>query len=164
MLLRPSNENFVPASEPPFRFTSGALWSLLRSPGLGVGFHNNKFSNPASRSAKMPAAFCLEHFGSDAGTFPEMPPRRRGVAAPGRLAVPDITGYAGIQLNERVSLRRADEILSSPQSYWIWPTPPTIRPCIPRDQGSPLPSLGAAAPPKIGIGLPCPVGSGNSFG
>jgi hypothetical protein len=24
----------------------------------------------------------------------------------------------------------------------------TIRPCIPRDQGSPLPSLEAAAPPK----------------
>jgi hypothetical protein len=52
-------------------------------------------------------------------------------------------------LNARVSLRRADEILSSPQSCWIWPTPQTIRPCIPRDQGSPLPSLGAAAPPRL---------------
>jgi hypothetical protein len=45
------------------------------------------------------------------------------------FAVPEITGSAGIQLNDRVSLRRANEILSSPQSCWIWPTPPR-RPCF----------------------------------
>jgi hypothetical protein len=35
----------------------------------------------------------------------------------------ELTHSAGIQLNERVSLPRANEILSSPQSCWIWPTP-----------------------------------------
>ena len=58
MLLRPSNKVFVPASEPRFRVTAGANWSSSPSPGLGA-FHSHKFSNPAGRSAKMPAAFCL---------------------------------------------------------------------------------------------------------
>jgi hypothetical protein len=43
------------------------------------------------------------------------------------------------------TVRRADEILSSPQSCWIWPTPQTIRPWIPRDQGS-LPCLNRGRP------------------
>jgi hypothetical protein len=38
---------------------------------------------------------------------------------------------ANIQLNDRVSLRREDEILSSPQSRWIG----RGFPAVPRDQG-----------------------------
>jgi hypothetical protein len=34
-------------------------------------------------------------------------------------SVPELTRSVGIQLNERVSLQRADEILSSPQSLLI---------------------------------------------
>jgi hypothetical protein len=51
--------------------------------------------------------------------FEQTAPRRRAEAALVRLAVPDLTRCAGIQLNERVSLRLADEFLSSLQSCWI---------------------------------------------
>jgi hypothetical protein len=39
------------------------------------------------------------------------------------LADPELTRSASIKLNDRVSLRRADEILSSSQSGGIEPTP-----------------------------------------
>jgi len=41
----------------------------------------------------------------------------------------------GIQLNERVSLQRADEILSSVAVVQDWPTPHTFRPCVPARLG-----------------------------
>jgi len=47
MLLPPSNEIFVPASEPRFRFTAGATWVLAPFTGLGA-FHSHKFSNPGA--------------------------------------------------------------------------------------------------------------------
>jgi hypothetical protein len=58
MLLPPSNEVFVPASEPRISIYVGRNVVLASSTGAGIGFHSCKFSNPASRSAKMPAAFC----------------------------------------------------------------------------------------------------------
>jgi hypothetical protein len=59
--------------------------------------------------------------------------------APERV-VPELTRSAGIQLNDRVSLRREDEILSSPQSYGLADAAP-FRPVL-AIWGSPLPSLG----------------------
>jgi hypothetical protein len=44
------------------------------------------------------------------------------------MLVPELTRSAGIQLNEQVSLRRTDEILSSPQSRGlVAATPPAMR-------------------------------------
>src|ERR1700690_332059 len=48
------------------------------------------------------------------------------------FAVPDLTRNAGIQLNERVSLRRANEILSFVAVVLDWSTRPR-RPCVPHD-------------------------------
>jgi hypothetical protein len=53
----------------PFRFTAAAMWFLLYSPGRGVHFIAINFRTRASRSAKMPAAFCLA---------PPLPWRRPG--------------------------------------------------------------------------------------
>jgi hypothetical protein len=65
------------------------------------------------------------------------------------LTVSDLTRSAGIQLNDRVSLRRADEILSSAAIVLDLADAATIRPCIPRDQGSSLPSLGGRPRPTL---------------
>jgi hypothetical protein len=57
MLLPSYNEIFVPALEPR---SSIYVWRMVVLPpitGAGVRFHTDTFSNPASRSAKMPAAF-----------------------------------------------------------------------------------------------------------
>ena len=58
MLLLTSNEIFVPASEPRISIYRRRRVVLAPITGAGVGFHTDTFSNPASRSAKMPAAFC----------------------------------------------------------------------------------------------------------
>ena len=58
MLLRPSNEIFVPALEPPISIYGRRRVVLTLITGAGVRFHTDTFLNPASRSAKMPAAFC----------------------------------------------------------------------------------------------------------
>ena len=59
-------------------------------------------------------------------------------------AVPELTRSADIKLNPRVSLRGALEILSSFAVVQDWPTPHTIRPCIPARLGV---AAEAAAPP-----------------
>jgi hypothetical protein len=57
MLLPSSNELLVSAPEPRI-LIYGSLNVVLAPFHRGwVGFHSYKFSNPASRSAKMPAAF-----------------------------------------------------------------------------------------------------------
>jgi hypothetical protein len=56
--LPSSNEIFVPASEPRILIYSRRRVVLAAITGAGVGFHTDTFSSAASRSAKMPAAFC----------------------------------------------------------------------------------------------------------
>jgi|SRR5260221_14591114 len=55
-----------------------------------------------------------------------------------RAAVPESTRSAGIQLNERVSLRRSFEFVNVVRSRAIWPDAHVPPPgCVPCDQGSP---------------------------
>jgi hypothetical protein len=62
------------------------------------------------------------------------------------LAVPALTRSADIKLNKRVSLRRPFELLTLSQSCGLARHSRTpARPCVPRDQGSPL-REGTAAP------------------
>jgi hypothetical protein len=63
------------------RFTADAPSASLLSPGLGWTFLNIQFSNPASRRAKMPAAFCFAELSCcRAAAFP---PRTRALARSG---------------------------------------------------------------------------------
>ena len=55
--LRGSNSTFVPALELRILIYLDRKVVLAFLTGAGVGFINNPFSNPASRSARMPAAF-----------------------------------------------------------------------------------------------------------
>ena len=72
-------------------------------------------------------------------------PGRNGKTNPD--GVPDLTRNPGIQLNERVSLRQLFELLKFSQSCGLARRSCTLaKPCVPRDQGSPL-REGAAAPP-----------------
>jgi hypothetical protein len=56
-LLRGGNCPFVPASELRIVIYLDRKVFLAFLTGVWVGFINNPFSNPASRSARMPAAF-----------------------------------------------------------------------------------------------------------
>jgi hypothetical protein len=58
-LLLHRNYTFVPLSEPGISIYGRCSMLLNALTGAGVGFHSHTFSNPASRSAKMPAAFLI---------------------------------------------------------------------------------------------------------
>jgi hypothetical protein len=59
MLLPSSNSIFVPASEPHISIYALSKLAIdFTSPGWGYILEAVNFSNPASRRAKMPAAFC----------------------------------------------------------------------------------------------------------
>jgi hypothetical protein len=72
-LLRGGNCPFVPASELRIVIYLDRKVFLAFLTGVWVGFINNPFSNPASRSARMPAAFFQRAELSVSGVFLTMP-------------------------------------------------------------------------------------------
>ena len=68
-LLWPTrNKTFVPDLEPRISIYVWRNVPLAVRTGLGRYFINNRFSNPASRSAQMPAAFLLHDLRSEASS------------------------------------------------------------------------------------------------